>query len=213
MRHRYVFLSALAIVAAGLVFSLYGNYRGTIADFIMKNGWVMMLYQLPLANGIFFPIMATVVASRLADAEHKASAFKHLFTLEKREKIYDAKLIIGIVLMILCVLIYWAVVLVFGTFIGFEGAPPMGMYLRYLACVMAPTVVIYIFQHGLSMLFKNQAVSFFTGVIGTFAGTILHVPAAAAVFKTGAAVGLLRGDAVCRAVRLDKGDALCRRVF
>lgn len=83
MRHRYVFLSALAIVAAGLVFSLYGNYRGTIADFIMKNGWVMMLYQLPLANGIFFPIMATVVASRLADAEHKASAFKHLFTLEK----------------------------------------------------------------------------------------------------------------------------------
>ena len=67
MRHRYVFLSALAIVAAGLVFSLYGNYRGTIADFIMKNGWVMMLYQLPLANGIFFPIMATVVASRLAD--------------------------------------------------------------------------------------------------------------------------------------------------
>ena len=79
MRHRYVFLSALAIVAAGLVFSLYGNYRGTIADFIMKNGWVMMLYQLPLANGIFFPIMATVVASRLADAEHKASAFKHFF--------------------------------------------------------------------------------------------------------------------------------------
>mgnify|MGYP007077077196 CR=1 FL=1 len=41
MRHRYVFLSALAIVAAGLVFSLYGNYRGTIADFIMKNGWVI----------------------------------------------------------------------------------------------------------------------------------------------------------------------------
>lgn len=53
MRHRYVFLTSLAIVAAGLVFSLYGNYSGTNADFIMKNGWVMMLYQLPLANGIF----------------------------------------------------------------------------------------------------------------------------------------------------------------
>ena len=42
MRHRYVFLTSLAIVAAGLVFSLYGNYSGTNADFIMKNGWVMM---------------------------------------------------------------------------------------------------------------------------------------------------------------------------
>ena len=39
MRHRYVFLTSLAIVAAGLVFSLYGNYSGTNADFIMKNGW------------------------------------------------------------------------------------------------------------------------------------------------------------------------------
>lgn len=170
MRHRYVFLSALAIVAAGLVFSLYGNYRGTIADFIMKNGWVMMLYQLPLANGIFFPIMATVVASRLADTEHKASAFKHLFTLEKRGRIYDAKLIIGLSLMLICILIYWAVVLIFGKFIGFESTPPMMLYLRYLGCTALSTAVIYIFQHGLSMLFKNQAVSFFTGVIGTFAG-------------------------------------------
>lgn len=170
MRHRYVFLTSLAIVAAGLVFSLYGNYSGTNADFIMKNGWVMMLYQLPLANGIFFPIMATVVASRLADAEHKASAFKHLFTLEKRGRIYDAKLIIGLLLMLICVLIYWAVVLVFGKAIGFEGAPPMMLYLRYLGCTALSTAVIYIFQHGLSMLFKNQAVSFFAGVIGTFAG-------------------------------------------
>lgn len=114
--------------------------------------------------------MATVVASRLADAEHKASAFKHLFTLEKRGRIYDAKLIIGLLLMLICVLIYWAVVLVFGKAIGFEGAPPMMLYLRYLGCTALSTAVIYIFQHGLSMLFKNQAVSFFTGVIGTFAG-------------------------------------------
>lgn len=114
--------------------------------------------------------MATVVASRLADTEHKASAFKHLFTLEKRGRIYDAKLIIGLSLMLICILIYWAVVLIFGKFIGFESAPPMMLYLRYLGCTALSTAVIYIFQHGLSMLFKNQAVSFFTGVIGTFAG-------------------------------------------
>ena len=170
MRRRYVFLTALAITAAGLAFSLYGNYRGETAGFIMENGWQMMLYQLPLANGIFFPVMAATVASRLADTEHKASALKHLFTLEKRGKIYDAKLIMGLLLMLICVLIYWAAVLVFGKVIGFEGMPPMMLYLRYLACTALSTAVIYILQHGLSMLFKNQAVSFFTGVIGTFAG-------------------------------------------
>lgn len=170
MRHRYVFLTSLAIVAAGLVFSLYGNYHGENSDFIMENGWIMMLYQLPLANGIFFPVMAATVSSRLADTEHKAASFKHLFTLEKRGRLYDAKLIAGLALTVICVLIYWAAVLVFGKLIGFHGAPPMGMYLRYLACITAPTVVIYIFQHGLSMLFKNQAAAFFPGIIGTFAG-------------------------------------------
>ena len=33
-----------------------------------------------------------------------------------------------------------------------------------------PTVVIYIFQHSLSIIFKNQAVAFFVGIIGEFAG-------------------------------------------
>ena len=77
---------------------------------------------------------------------------------------------IGLVLMVICILIYWAVILVFGKFIGFHGEPPMGMYLRYVACIIAPTAVIYFFQHGLSMLFRNQAAAFFAGIIGTFAG-------------------------------------------
>lgn len=170
MRRRYVFLSLLAVTAAGLVFSLYGDYSGPGSGFTIKNGWLLFLYQLPLVNGIFFPIAAAVTASRLADAEHKGSAFKQLFAAEKRGRIYDAKLITGLVTMLLSVLIYWVVILVFGIAVGFEGEPPMGLYLRYLACIAAPTAVIYFFQHGLSMLFKNQAASFFAGVIGTFAG-------------------------------------------
>lgn len=167
MRHKYIFLTLLAITAAGLIFSLYGDYSG---EFIQTNGWCMMLYQLPLANGIFFPIACLVISSRLADTEHKASSLKQLFTLEKRGRIYDAKLVIGLGMMLLSVMIYWAVILIFGKIIGFYEEPPMGLYLRYLACTAAATAVLYILQHGISMLFKNQAVSFFTGAIGTFVG-------------------------------------------
>ena len=167
MRHKYIFLTLLAITAAGLVFSLYGDCSG---EFIQKNGWCMMLYQLPLANGIFFPIACLVISSRLADTEHKASSYKQLFTLEKRGRIYDAKLMTGLSMTLLSVLIYWSVLLVFGKIIRFYGEPPMELYLRYLACTAAATAVLYILQHGISMLFKNQAVSFFTGAIGTFIG-------------------------------------------
>lgn len=167
MRHKHIFITLIAITVAGLFFSLYGDYSG---EFIQKNGWCMLLYQLPLANGIFFPVAALVISSRLADIEHKALSFKQLFAVEKRGRIYDAKLMIGLGMMLLSVIIYWAVILIFGKFIGFYGAPPMGLYLRYLVCIAVPTLVLYILQHGISMLFKNQAVSFFTGAIGTFAG-------------------------------------------
>ena len=167
MRHKYILIMLLSITIVGLVFSLYGDYSG---EFIQKNGWCMMLYQLPLVNGIFFPIAAMVVSSRLADMEHKALAFKQLFTVEKRGRIYDAKLIVGLCMMLLSVVIYWVVILIFGKIIGFYGAIPVGLYLRYLICIAVPTVVLYIIQHGISMLFKNQAVSFFTGAIGTFVG-------------------------------------------
>lgn len=167
MRHKYIFLTLLAIIAAGLIFSLYGDYSG---EFIQKNGWLMLLYQLPLSNGIFFPIAALVISSRLADTEHRALSFKQLFAVEKRGRIYDSKLIVGLGMMILSIIIYWAVILILGKVIGFYGEAPMGLYLRYLVCIAVPTSVLYIFQHALSMLFKNQAVSFFTGIIGTFSG-------------------------------------------
>lgn len=167
IRHRHILLTLIVITAAGLLFSLYGDYSG---DFIQKNGWFMFLYQLPLANAIFFPIAALVISSRLADNEHKALAFKQLFTIEKRSKIYDAKLIIGLGLMLLAVLLYWIVILIFGKVIGFAGEIPLGLYLRYLVCLALPTMVLYILQHNLALLFKNQAISFFAGVIGTFIG-------------------------------------------
>lgn len=166
-RHKYIFITMLSITVVGLVFSLYGDYSG---EFVQKNGWCMMLYQLPLANGIFFPIAAMVVSSRLADLEHKASSFKQLFTVAKRGRVYDAKLIVGLGIMLLSVVIYWAVILIFGKIIGFYGKVPVELYLRYLFCITVPTVVLYIIQHDISMLFKNQAVSFFTGAIGTFVG-------------------------------------------
>lgn len=129
IRRKHIFLTLLVITAAGLLFSLYGDYSG---DFIQKNGWFIFLYQLPLANAIFFPIAALVISSRLADNEHKALAFKQLFTIEKRSKIYDTKLIIGLSLMLLSVLLYWIVILIFGKIIGFAGEIPLDLYLRYL---------------------------------------------------------------------------------
>lgn len=166
-RGRYLFVTAVAITAVQLLWILYGNYTDA---FIIKNGWMMYLYQLPLANAIFLPLLAAVVSSRLCDIEHKGMMFKQLAVITEKKAIYDAKLMYGLAITLFCVMLGWAAVIVFGYVIGFDGDVPLMLYLLYLLFTVVPTVAIYIFQHSLAMLFKNQAVTFLAGMAGTFLG-------------------------------------------
>ena len=165
-RRRYVFITALVITACELVFAFYGKYEG----FILENGWMSFLYQLPLINSIFFPVLSIVVASRLCDIEHKGQQLKLLCTMTEKGRLYDAKLLYGLGIVSLCLAVTFGAEIIFGKVMGFGGELPVKLYLIYMLFTAAPTFAVYVFQHTLSMLFKNQAVSFFTGVIGTFAG-------------------------------------------
>lgn len=166
-RRRYIFLTALAITVIQLCWSFYGDY---VDDFMITNGWMMLLYQFPMVNAIFFPILSIVVSSRLCDIEHKGGMFKQLSVMTQKGSIYDAKFLFGLGIVLACVLISWCATIIFGYIKGFEGNVPIKLYLLYLLFTVVPTVVVYLFQHILSMLFKNQAVTFFAGVIGTFVG-------------------------------------------
>lgn len=169
-RRRYLFLTALVITAMGLAWAMHGDYSGESGRFMLENGWMNFLYQLPLLNAIFFPLLSIVVASRLADAEHKGAALKQLCAVADKGRLYDAKLLYGLGLVLLLVFINWAALIVFGKTVGFGGKLPLRLYLLFLLFTAAPTAVVYIFQHTLSLIYKNQAVSFFAGVIGTFTG-------------------------------------------
>ena len=70
-RRRYIFLTALALTAAAGAWAFYGSYTGESGSFALENGYMLYLYQLPLINTIFFPLMCTLIASRLAELEHR----------------------------------------------------------------------------------------------------------------------------------------------
>lgn len=72
--------------------------------------------------------------------------------------------------MLICGLISWSITILFGYLKGFYDGVPIKLYLLYFLFTIVPTAVIYIFQHILSLMFKNQAVTFFAGIIGTFGG-------------------------------------------
>lgn len=165
-RRRSIFITALIITAAELVWLLYGNYN----DFIIENGWMAFLYELPLANTIFMPILSIIVSSRMCDIEHKGAMLKLLSSVAEKGRIYDAKLFYGLSIVLFCNILSLGAEIIFGCIKGFGGSVPIRLYLLQLLFTLTPTVGIYVFQHTLSLLFKNQAIAFFTGIIGTFCG-------------------------------------------
>ena len=90
--------------------------------------------------------------------------------MEDKGKIFDVKLIYGLTIVISGVILFWILTIVYGKIVGFTEAFPINNYLLYLLFTIIPTASIYIFQHSLSMIFKNQAIPFFVGVIGEFTG-------------------------------------------
>ncbi len=166
-RRRYVFVTALIVTAAMLAW-IYPRHQS--AD-LLRLGWMANLYELPLINSIFMPLLSIIVSSRLCDIEHKGTMLKQLAVTEKRGRIYDAKLLYGLAIMMFCVVLSWGATISFGYIAGFEGDVPIKLYLLYLLFTAVPTIAVYIFQHTLSLCFKNQAVTFFSGAIGTFFGT------------------------------------------
>ena len=168
-RRRYIFMTALVLTALAGIWAFYGDY-GDKNSFTMQNGYMLFLYQFPLVNTIFFPVLAIIIASRLCDIEHKGKTLKLICTLTDKRKIFDTKLIYGMSIVLFSVILLWCATLIFGKIIGFAGEIPIKLYLLYLLFTIMPTSAIYIFQHSLSMIFRNQAVSFFVGILGEFVG-------------------------------------------
>lgn len=165
-RKRYIFVTAVIITAIQLVWALYSKY----GDFQIKNGWMLFLYQFPLVNAIFIPILTIIVSSRLCDIEHKGEMIKQLCVITDKGKLFDAKFLYGLFIVLFCNVLSWSVTIIFGCIKGFGGNVPVKLYLLYLLFTITPTISIYILQHTLSLLFKNQAVTFFVGIIGVFTG-------------------------------------------
>lgn len=162
----YILLTALGIAAVQMLWGLHGKYD----DFMIENGWMAFLYQLPLVNAIFLPILSATVASRLCDIEHKGVMLKQLMVLTKKESFYNAKLIYGLAIVLFCNVLSWAVTIAFGYYKGFGGVLPIKLYLLYLLFTAVPTIAIYMVQHIISLLYKNQTVAFCVCIIGTFIG-------------------------------------------
>lgn len=168
LRGRWLWLlPVLCLLAQGAI--LWWN-MGNMSHQEIVQGWQHYLYNLPLLNAILLPVLMAVLASRVADVEHKGVMLKALYTVQPRRQLLLSKLLVGgwYVLWLLAGQMF--TMLLIGLYKGFYGPIPWGYLGCYALFTYSTTLCIYLVQLLLSLLIVNQAVPLIVGIAGGFGG-------------------------------------------
>ena len=100
LRRKHVPLVVLAMVGAVLAWLCLDAHQEGQGS---ATGWWSLLYAAPIMNSVFLSLLASVVASRIADVDHEAHAWKQLLCLQRTGSVLVAKLVLAMLLMTLAV--------------------------------------------------------------------------------------------------------------
>ncbi len=171
IKRRKVWLTMFALLFVQLLWGLWA-FRNP-KDWELKSGWLSMLYFLSLLDGIMVPTMMSVLASRLADIEHKGNTYKQLETLRSAGSLYHAKAACGCIIIAVLFAVQFAFFILLGYHLGYEGDPDMKYYLLAYLLNLASNLSLFLLQLALSMFFANQMIPLVAGLGGSMAALLL----------------------------------------
>ncbi len=171
IKRRNVWLTMFAMLSVQLLWGLWA-FRDP-KDWELQCGWMSLLYHLSLLDGIMVPTMMAVLASRLADIEHKGNTYKQLETLRSAGSLYHAKAICGCIIIMLLFAVQFVFFILLGYALGYEGNPDLKYYLLSYVLKIASNLSLFLLQLALSMFFANQMVPLVAGLGGSMAALLL----------------------------------------
>lgn len=167
-KRRKVWLSVFLMIVFQLLWAAWAMSRFDEND--LQQGWQYVLYQFPMINTIMMPVITAVIASRMADIEHKGQTLKQLETLTSAGRVFAVKYLCC-ALHILCAIVLQIVIMIWlGTVKGFDGGVPSSEFVCYFFTCSVVSLTILLIQHTLSMLIPNQMISLAVGLLGALAG-------------------------------------------
>ena len=163
LKRRKVFLTFALILGVELlfVFSNYGNnenFLGMISD-PNAPAWEDLIVGPATMNGLFLPILAAVIASRICDMEHRGNTWKLLeCNNENRKAIWFCKFTVVAVLMLAAILIQALVIVAYGNAVGIVEPLPVKTLWEFVLGTAMVTFVVVTIQVFFSLVFANQLV-------------------------------------------------------
>lgn len=163
-KRRCNLLLFIAVIAAEMAF-LFGNFHGK-ED--ITDGWMLLFYNIPIINCVFFPVTIAGFASRLMDIEHKGEMLKCLYTFSTPQKIFFTKYLYGAISTLVLVAMQCGSIMLCCRILGFESNfPPKYLLIHgiitYITCMTLLSIHLL-----LSFFYKNQALGISVGILGSF---------------------------------------------
>ncbi len=177
LKHRKVFLTFLVILGVELlfVFSNYGNnknFLNMVSD-PAAPAWEDLIIGPAAINGLFFPILAAVIASRICDMEHKGNTWKLLeCNNQNRRSIWFCKFTIVSTLMMLAIFIQAFTIIAYGNSVGIVQLLPARTLLGFVFGTAMITFVVVTIQVFFSLVCTNQLIPMSIGMVGALIGFI-----------------------------------------
>ena len=171
LKRKKIGLTMCALVGIQFAWLLWSGSRPDENERL--QGWMETLHSLPLVSVVLMPTMMSVLASRLADVEHKGNTYKLLNTLRPPGTLYHAKVICGMLFILGISLAQFALVIILGFARGYAGHPEWKRYASAFVLNLACCLSLYLLQLLLSMLLFNQMIPLVAGLGGSMLGLIL----------------------------------------
>lgn len=176
LRHRYFFLTWLALTLAPLFLELYNLRNLGFSDRYFFPEPVLYYYYLESASvellSLFLPIMASILISKLCDIEHKQKTWKMLLTNNQDfETLWWAKFLIVYIFMELTVIIFY-VVLNARIYLSTGTPVPVILLFKSFLGISGVNIIVLVLAESLAIYYFNQVIVLVEGIVGGFIGII-----------------------------------------
>lgn len=171
IRRRKVGLTMAAFLCVQLLWGLWAFHDPTPEE--QAQGFLSLLYSIPVLDAIMVPPVMAILASRLADLEHKGCMYKQLETLRRPGSLYHAKAVCGLLITTVTFAAQYLLFILLGYALGYQGHPDAAHYLMSYGLKLASNSVLFLMQLALSMLFANQMIPLVIGLCGSLIGLLL----------------------------------------
>lgn len=169
-RRRKILLVCAAVLGAELLWIAATFLRQDAED--LRQGWMLLLYNLAMVDAIIMPISVATLASRNCELEHKGTTLKLLETMAAPGALYTAKLAWGALVLAALLLGRWGIFVGMGVLWQFPGDIPWMRFGLFTLISWTVSMMVYALQQGLSLRFANQAVALVCGISGSFLGIL-----------------------------------------